>query len=155
MSEYLYKDPEPPKTDHPDSAIRLASVVHRFRVPQPVRKVKFSESFSTVGRNDKTRKLMLNANDARVLLKEACTAKKISAERVIADARRYQPMINTILISCKVQPEQARLDEKLVEGVSTFARRTLRGIDLVHELLQQSYQSGILRCVGVTPSSPA
>jgi len=114
MSEYLYKDPEGPNLDHPDSAIRLACVVHRFKVPRLTRKVSFAKSFSTTGRSDKTRKLMLNADDVRNRLMDAVTAPKVSAERVVAEAKRYQPLIHSILLSCKVQPDQARLDERLI-----------------------------------------
>jgi hypothetical protein len=51
--------------DHPDSAIRLASAVHRFQVPKmnPERKISFARSFSTTGRHEKTRKLMLNVRN--------------------------------------------------------------------------------------------
>jgi hypothetical protein len=45
---------------------------------------------------------------------DAVMAGKVSHERVVADARRYQPLIHQILLSCKVQPEMARLDERLV-----------------------------------------
>ena len=41
-------------------------------------------------------------------------ASKISHERVVVDAKRYQPFIHTILVSCKFQPEVARLDERLI-----------------------------------------
>ena len=58
MSEW-----EEPKVDlsHPDSAIRLSSVVHRFRVPtiSVNRKVSFAKSFKTAGTHEKTRKVML------------------------------------------------------------------------------------------------
>ena len=115
MGEYLFKDPEVPKLDHPDAAIRLASVVHRFAVPKMShRKICFAKSFKTVGQHPKTRKLVLNADDFRKRLQEACDADKISSERVTADARRYIPLIHNILVSCKVQPENARLDEKLL-----------------------------------------
>jgi BRO1-like domain len=116
MSDYLHQDHEGPKLDHPDAMIRVASVVHRFRVPRMVataRKISFAKSFQTVGQHQKTRKLMLNADDCRARLEEACAAKKISSERVVSDARRYIPLIQNILVSCKVQPENARLDEKL------------------------------------------
>jgi hypothetical protein len=43
---------------------------------------------------------------------DAVMATKVSHERVVADARRYQPFIHQILLSCKVQPEMARLDGK-------------------------------------------
>jgi hypothetical protein len=113
--EYLYKDDQGPNLDHPDSLIRLACVVHRFRVPRiGSRSLSFAKSLSTVGRADKARKLVLNADDVRGRLADACSAKKISSERVVADARLYIPMIHSILLSCKVQPESARLDEKLL-----------------------------------------
>ena len=114
MGDYLYKDPEGPNLDHPDSAIRLACVVHRFKVPRLTRKVSFAKSFATTGRSDKTRKLMLTADDVRNRLQDAVTAQKLSAERVVAEAKRYQPLIHSILLSCKVQPDQARLDERLI-----------------------------------------
>jgi hypothetical protein len=105
-----------PKVDlgHPDSAIRLASAVHRFCVPKMnvERNISFARSFNTTGKHDKTRKLMLNADDARKKLMEALSVGKVSHERIVADARRYQPFINQILISCKVQPEMAMLDGK-------------------------------------------
>lgn len=99
-NDYLYKDPESKSLDHPDSAIRLASVVHRFRVPtmSSNRKISFSKSFATAGRHEKTRKLMLSADDNRKRLQEACAAEKISSERVVADARRYIPQIHAILV---------------------------------------------------------
>lgn len=115
MGDYLFEDQKAPNLDHPDAAIRLASVVHRFRVPQMTQRcVIFAKSFNTVGQHPKTRKLMLNADDHRKRLQEACDATKISSERVTNDARRYIPFIHNVLVSCKVQPENARLDEKLV-----------------------------------------
>ena len=45
MSDYLHQDHEGPKLDHPDAMIRVASVVHRFRVPRMVataRKISFA-----------------------------------------------------------------------------------------------------------------
>jgi len=107
-----------PKSDlsHPDSAIRLASAVHRFRVPKmnPDRRVSFSSSFATTGKHEKTRRVMLKADDHRKKLLDAVLSDKISHERVVAEARRYQPYIHQILVSCKFQPEMARLDERLV-----------------------------------------
>jgi len=107
-----------PKNDlsHPDCAIRLASAVHRFRVPKmnTIRRVSFASSFSTTGKHEKTRKVMLKADDNRKKLQNAVLADKVSHERVVAEARRYQPFIHQILVSCKFQPEMARLDERLV-----------------------------------------
>lgn len=118
---------ENPKTDlsHPDSAIRLASAVHRFRVPKtnPSRKISFAESFATTGKHEKTRKLMLKADDQRKRLLDAVLTDRVSHERVVAEAKRYQPSIHQILVSCKFQPEMARLDKRLVfewmSGVET------------------------------------
>jgi hypothetical protein len=113
MSEW-----ENPKPDlsHPDSAIRLASAVHRFRVPKmnPVRSVSFKSSFATTGKHEKTRKVMLKADDHRKKLLGAVLADRMSHERVVAEAKRYQPYIHQILVSCKFQPEMARLDQRLV-----------------------------------------
>lgn len=107
-----------PKVDlsHPDSAIRLASAVHRFRVPKlnPDALVDFANSFATTGKNPKTRKVILRADDQRKKLGDAVLAKVVSHERVVAEARRYQPYIHQILVSCKFQPEMARLDQRLV-----------------------------------------
>jgi len=116
-----------PKNDlsHPDSAIRLSSAVHRFRVPKmnPARRISFASSFATTGKHEKTRKLMLKADDQRKKLLDAVLSDKVSHERVVAEARRYQPYIHQILVSCKFQPEMARLDERLVfewmSGVET------------------------------------
>jgi len=107
-----------PKNDlsHPDSAIRLASAVHRFRIPKmnPSRRVSFASSFATTGKHEKTRKVMLKADNHRNKLLEAVLSDRVSHERVVAEARRYQPYIHQILVSCKFQPEMARLDERLV-----------------------------------------
>eukprot|EP00536_Pseudo-nitzschia_multiseries_P002221 jgi/Psemu1/182951/e_gw1.29.159.1 len=101
---------------HPDSAIRLASAVHRFRVPKmnPNRRISFASSFATTGKHEKTRKLMIKADDQRKKLLDALLSDRISHERVVAEAKRYQPFIHQILVSCKFQPEMARLDERLV-----------------------------------------
>ena len=54
--------------------------------------------------------MILQADDARFKLMDAILADKVSHERVVVDAKRYQPLIHQILLSCKVQPEVARLD---------------------------------------------
>jgi len=67
---------------------------------------------------------MLKADDFRQKLQDAVLSEKISHERVVAQARRYQPYIHQILVSCKFQPEMARLDERLVfEWVSGVESR--------------------------------
>ena len=109
-NDYLYQDTETVKLDHPDSAIRLACVVHRFKVPtmSTNRKVKFTTSFATAGRHDKTRRLMREADEHRARLAEGCRADKISSERVVADARRYIPQIHNILVYVRNEIESER-----------------------------------------------
>jgi hypothetical protein len=48
---------------HPDSAIRLASAVHRFKMPRPnpERKISFAQSFRSAGSSEKTRRIILQA----------------------------------------------------------------------------------------------
>ncbi|CAB9531207.1 expressed unknown protein [Seminavis robusta] len=110
---------------HPDSCIRLASAVHRFKVPiiDPDQRLSFVKSFKTTGTHPKTKTLMLKADEARKKVASALEAQKVSHERVLADSKRYLPFIHQILLSCKVQPEVARLDERLqfswVSGLET------------------------------------
>jgi len=114
MGEYIYADITGKNLDNPDCAIRLACVGHRFKAPQlHDNKISFAKSFSSVGRSSNTRQLLLKADESRERLYEACKATKISGERVVSQARRFIPLINAILLSCRVQPENARLDEKL------------------------------------------
>lgn len=67
--------------------------------------------------------LFRKADDARKKLMSALSAEKVSHERVMNDSTRYLPFIHQILLSCKVQPEVARLDERLqfswVSGLET------------------------------------
>lgn len=87
------------------------------------RRISFASSFATTGKHEKTRKVMLKADDNRKKLRDAVLSERVSHERVVAEARRYQPYIHQILVSCKFQPEMARLDERLVfewmSGVET------------------------------------
>eukprot|EP00934_Nitzschia_sp_Nitz4_P007282 Nitzschia sp. Nitz4//scaffold2_size372955//27627//28986//NITZ4_000359-RA/size372955-snap-gene-0.61-mRNA-1//-1//CDS//3329546584//7272//frame0 len=112
MSEW---DEKKEDMGHPDSSIRLASAVYRFAVPEMnvARKLSFARSFRSCGKNEKTRKAMNKADELRKKLSEAVGANKVSHERVVADARRYLPYVHQILVSCKFQPEMARLDERI------------------------------------------
>lgn len=103
-----------PKLGHPDAAIRLASAVHRFRVPVMTKTVSYERSFRTTGTHTKTRTVLLKADSSRKQLKEALDAKTISGERVYNEATRYLPLIQQLLLTCQVQPEVARLDERLI-----------------------------------------
>jgi len=104
-----------PDLDHPDSAIRLASAVHRFKCPNMTRNLSFAKSFATVGGHHKqTKDVMNKADAARSRLNDALTSKTISHERVVTESQKYLPLIHQILLTCKVQPEVARLDERLL-----------------------------------------
>jgi len=48
---------------HPDSAIRLASAVHRFKMPRPNpdNKISFAKSFRTAGATEGSRRIILQA----------------------------------------------------------------------------------------------
>lgn len=155
--DYLHSDIRGPNLDHPDSAIRLASVVHRFKVPRITRGVSFSKAFATTGRsNESTRKLMVNADDTRKRLAEVTTATSVSAERVISDSTRYQPLIHSILLSCKVQPEQARLDERLIfEWKSGIEEKPdpFRSEAMMYDLVMSSVCEGLGFALGATEKS--
>jgi len=158
MSDFLYSDPKPPPLGHPDSAIRLACAVHRFKVPRITRKVTFASSFSTVGQADKTRKLMLNADSQRLRLDEALGAQKISAERVLAEAKRYQPMIHSILLSCKIQPEEARLNERLVFAWTSGVEenpKAFKSEAIMYDLVMTVVCEGLGRATSATENSVA
>ena len=108
-------DAKKPNLGHPDSAIRLASAVHRFRCPKMTQKVSFAKSFQTVGSHHATTKdAMRKADEARFRLNNALASKIVSHERVVTESRKYLPLIHQILLTCKVQPEVARLDERLL-----------------------------------------
>ena len=57
---------------------------------------------------------MNKADGARSRLNDALTSKTISHERVVTESSKYLPLIHQILLTCKVQPEVARLDERLL-----------------------------------------
>jgi BRO1-like domain len=158
-SDYLHSDVKGPNLDHPDSAIRLVSVVHRFKVPRVTNEISFARSFATTGQSsDSTRKLMLNADSSRKQLADATTSVKISSERVVADSVRYQPMIHSILLSCKVQPEQARLDERLIfEWKSGIEEKPepFRSEAMMYDLVMTCVCEALGYAVGATEKSIA
>jgi hypothetical protein len=156
MSDLLFRDHEGPDVDHPDSCIRLACAVHRFKVPKMDRHVSFAKAFKTSGQADKTRKLMLNADDVRDRLYDALNAERISSERVISEAKRYQPMINTILLSCKVQPEEAQLNERLVFGWKSGIEDSPKGFKseaIMYDLAMTVVSEGLGKVASATENS--
>eukprot|EP00538_Stauroneis_constricta_P006566 CAMPEP_0119545580 /NCGR_PEP_ID=MMETSP1352-20130426/286_1 /TAXON_ID=265584 /ORGANISM="Stauroneis constricta, Strain CCMP1120" /LENGTH=427 /DNA_ID=CAMNT_0007590143 /DNA_START=162 /DNA_END=1445 /DNA_ORIENTATION=+ len=154
---------ENPKTDysHPDSAIRLASCAHRFRVPRmnPNRSVAFARSFKTTGKHSKTRKTMLQADEFRTKLHAATAADKVSHELVVVDSRRYQPLIQQIWLSCKVQPEVARLDERLIfewnSGVEENAKKFFKSEAIMYDWVMAIVAEGLGKAGAATDASIA
>lgn len=109
-----------PDLNHPDAMIRLVSAVHRFQCPEMLqaRKVSFSKSFKTVAVLPSTKELMQKADEARSNLAENIVnsrrKKNTPQIAVVQSTKEYTPFINSILLSCKIQSENARLDKRLI-----------------------------------------
>jgi len=113
-SNYLFESHTALNTNHPNACICLLAIVHDFWVLQLVHLVSFHTSFNTVAQYDKTHCHMINANNACWALQVVCMSDPLSAKWVMQTSQCYQLAVHLILISCKVQAEQACLDEKLV-----------------------------------------
>jgi len=103
---------------HPESAIRLASITHRPGTPKitkdsPESNISFAKSFRTVSSHPTTLATICKADENRQSLAAALDSSLVSGERIVETSKRYLPLIHQILLSCKVQPEKARLDVPL------------------------------------------
>lgn len=114
-------DPIGPDLSHPDAMIRIASAIHRFQCPEmhESSKLSFLKSFQTVGQHSQTKALMKKANQCRGnlgdnLVKSHDSKTAAPQEAVVKSAREYLPLINSVLTSCKLQGENAQLDQRLV-----------------------------------------
>lgn len=113
-------EPIGPDLSHPDAAIRLASAVHRFPCPEigAEHQISFSNSFRTAGSHPTTRAVTSQADSARASLSEALVGSSkgttVSHKSIVRSAQKYLPFIHQVLLTCKVQPEVARLDERLI-----------------------------------------
>jgi hypothetical protein len=113
-----------PDLSHPDSLIRLTSTVLRFRCPsissKAAKDVNFLSSFHTVGTHVTTQKVLKTATSSRDYLIKALSKKKNVPHTTIATAaEKYVTPIHQILLACRVQPESARLDQRLLFEWST------------------------------------
>jgi len=104
--------------------------------------VSFASSFRTTGGHADARKLMKQADSARLSLSEALVGSSkgnaVSHKTIVRAARDYLPLMNRILVTCKVQPEAARLDEKLLFEWSSGVehnRSSFRSEALMFELV--------------------
>jgi hypothetical protein len=107
---------------YPDALIRLTSTVLKFRVPSMSEKSKhvdFLRSFHTVGTHPTTQTVLKSANSSRDYLFKALSSSKTPHKTVLNAAQRYILPLHQILVACRVQPESARLDERLIFEWST------------------------------------
>lgn len=107
---------------HPDSIIRLTSTVLKFRVPTMSEKsssINFLRSFHTVGTHPTTQSVLKSANNSREYLFKGLSSSKTPFKTILNAAQRYLPPLHQILVACRVQPESARLDERLIFEWST------------------------------------
>lgn len=105
---------------HPDETVRLASVLHRFACPEisNVTRVSFAQAFKSSGMpHNQTKAVLTDADTSRSNLSASLLSLRntsVPADTVLRNAKEYIPLINQILLSCKVQPEAALLDNRLI-----------------------------------------
>eukprot|EP00957_Ditylum_brightwellii_P045855 3478805-Ditylum_brightwellii.AAC.1 len=100
---------------YPDAIIKLATAIYKFPCPEISAKKKlcYEESFKTVGSHLRTVAMMQKADAQREVLTQAlkaCNQSTMTHDNAINAAETYLPRINQVILSCKVQPEMARLD---------------------------------------------
>lgn len=139
MDEYVG-----PNLSHPDSTIRLVSAIHRFRCPEmgALKKVSYRKAFKTCGSHSKTKALLAKADASRASVGEALIVSQRTAnendDSVVRATTEYLPVMGQLLLSCKIQPETARLDEKLMfewsSGIEKV-KKFFRSEALMYELI--------------------
>lgn len=107
-----------PDLSHPAALTRLTSTVLRFRCPSvssTSAKLSFVRSFKTVGTHETTQKAFKAADTNRNYLVKSLTSKSknVPHKTIVSAAERYIPNIHQILLTCRVQPENAQLDSRL------------------------------------------
>jgi hypothetical protein len=113
MEDYDYKGPD---LSHPDALIRIVSTVLRFKIPnvgEEGKQLSFRNSMRTVGTSPRTADVLKKADEARKYLLTVISTDPVPHKTTISAAQKYIPLMNQILLSCRVQPESARLDERL------------------------------------------
>jgi len=141
--QYQMDGPVGPDLSHPDSLIRITSTVLKFRCPKitaKAKKIDFARSFRTVGTHPTTQSVLKTANSSRdYLYKSLNTGKKNVPHKTIAvAAEKYITPIHQLLIACRVQPESARLDERLIFEWSTGIEekeRSFKSEAIMYELV--------------------
>lgn len=121
-----------PDLSHPNSMIRLASTVLRFRCPTigntGVKKLSYANSFKTVGSHTSTKAVMKSADSARKYLEKslATTGKTVPHKTIIGAAQKYSPIVDQILLTVKVQPEYALLDNPFIFDWASGVEKEVR-----------------------------
>jgi hypothetical protein len=132
-----------PDLTHPAALTRITSTVLRFRCPtvsSTSAKLNFARSFKTVGTHPTTQKAFKAADTNRnYLIKSLATkTKEVPHKTIVSAAERYLPNIHQILLTCRVQPENAQLDSRLIfewsSGIET-KNRFFKSEALMYELV--------------------
>mmetsp|Transcript_2083 Transcript_2083/g.3821 ORF Transcript_2083/g.3821 Transcript_2083/m.3821 type:complete len:464 (-) Transcript_2083:176-1567(-) len=123
--------PDDSAAPHPDSILRLASAVHRFSIPyiNPEDQLSFEESFkSCASPHGNTLTVMRLTDSRRQAIKKNMADGKLNHAALSKALTEYIPSINQILLSCKFQPEVARLDKRLLfswsSGIENIKTKT-------------------------------
>jgi hypothetical protein len=139
-----------PNLSHPDALIRLTSTVLRFRCPKmsdKSKRINFLKSFRTVGTHVTTQAVLKTANSSRDYLHKSLSKKGNPPHKTIAGAaEKYITPIHQLLLACRVQPESARLDERLVFEWSTGLEekeRIFRSEAIMYELVMTIAAEGV------------
>jgi len=121
----------------------LVTAVHRFSTPviNPGDQLSFEKSFKSCATpHENTRILMLLADGRRQTVKKNM-AGVVSHPALSQALKDYIPLINQVLLSCKVQPDVAKLDKSLlfswcsgIENGKTDKKRNFDSEALMFEL---------------------
>lgn len=154
MDEYVG-----PNLSHPDSTIRLVSAVHRFRCPEmgALKKVSYRRAFKTCGGHSRTKALLEKADASRASVAGALIVSQQTVnendDSVVRATSEYLPIMGQLLLSCKIQPETARLDEKLlyewssgIEKVKKFFRSEALMYELVMVMASNALGNAGVAC---------
>eukprot|EP00555_Chaetoceros_dichaeta_P003086 CAMPEP_0198249312 /NCGR_PEP_ID=MMETSP1447-20131203/878_1 /TAXON_ID=420782 /ORGANISM="Chaetoceros dichaeta, Strain CCMP1751" /LENGTH=428 /DNA_ID=CAMNT_0043933919 /DNA_START=37 /DNA_END=1323 /DNA_ORIENTATION=+ len=137
---------------HPNAMIRLSSTALRFRCPSIESTkgftISFVKSFKTVGTHPTTKSVLEQADSSRSYLKTSLATKgsNIPHKKIVGAAQKYVPFINQILFACKMQPENARLDVRLLfewESGIEKAPRSFKSEAIMYELIMAIATDGL------------
>lgn len=145
-----------PNLAHPDSIIRLTTTILRFRCPEieekSAKELSFTRSFSTVANDPVTASILKEINMARKCLHNNLTITSnsgVSHKTIVNAAQTYIPLIQKVLITCKVHPEDIRLTERLLFSWTSGIEENKRFFPseaITYELVMTIATQGIATC---------